>query len=159
EKALAIENYLKKNYNYTLDLRRTSESDPIVDFLFNIRAGHCEYFASSMVILLRSIGVAARVVNGFQPGEYNEVGDVYTVRQSDAHSWVEIYFPTYDRWVEFDPTPAAGFSQYAGGFANRIKKYLDAARMLWLDYVVTYDAQHQSYLAATIQQSIVRYEL
>lgn len=160
EKAQAIEQYLKNNFTYTLDLKRTSEPDPLVDFLFNLKEGHCEYFASSMVILLRHAGVAARMVNGFQTGEYNEVGGMYSVKQSDAHSWVEVYFPATDRWIEFDPTPSAGLSQYAsGGFANNVRKYFDALRMFWLDYVVTYDAQRQSYLASTIQQTIAQYKM
>ncbi|MEW6735175.1 MAG: DUF3488 and transglutaminase-like domain-containing protein [Acidobacteriota bacterium] len=159
DKAITIEQYLRSNYGYTLEQRRTNEPDPLADFLFNIRAGHCEYFASAMVIMLRSVGVAARIVNGFQTGEYNEVGNVYMVRQSDAHSWVEVYFPENDRWVEFDPTPAAGFSQYQSGLVTTLKKYVGALRILWLDYVVTYDSQRQSYLAVSIQRALFRYKL
>ena len=58
--------------------------------------------------MLRTRGIAARVVNGFLPGEYNDAAAAYTVRQSDAHSWVEVYFPESQTWVTFDPTPAAG---------------------------------------------------
>ncbi|MBL8149349.1 MAG: DUF3488 domain-containing protein [Blastocatellia bacterium] len=158
DKAIAVESYLKKNYPYTLDLRRTSEPDPLVDFLFNIREGHCEYFATAMTILLRSSGVAARLVNGFQAGEYNEVGNVFIVRQSDAHSWVEVYFPEADQWIEFDPTPPAGLSNYSNAIAGSFSKYLDALRMIWLDYVVTYDSQRQSYIAATFQMYAARYK-
>lgn len=159
DKAHAIENYLRTKFGYTLDLKRTNEPDPLVDFLFNVKAGHCEYFASSMVVMLRSLGIAARMVNGFQPGEFNEVGNVFTVRQSDAHSWVEVYFPGTDRWIEFDPTPPDGQSQYSNDIASRVRKYFDAMRMIWIDYVVTYDSQRQSYLAASIQQTIVRYKI
>lgn len=157
DKALAIEEYLRKSYGYTLDLSRTDEPDPLVDFLFNIRQGHCEYFASSMVLMLRSQGIAARIVNGFQTGEYNDLGDFYVVRQSDAHSWVEVYFPSLDRWIEFDPTPSAGLNQYDANALSRFSKYFDAIRMIWIDYVVTYDTQRQSYLASSIQQSFLRY--
>lgn len=157
DKAVAIEEYLRRTYGYTLDLSRTDEPDPIVDFLFNIRQGHCEYFASSMVVMLRSQGIAARIVNGFQTGEYNDLGDFYVVRQSDAHSWVEVYFPSLDRWVEFDPTPSAGINRYQEQVLSRFSKYFDAIRMLWIDYVVTYDTQRQSYLASSIQQSFLRY--
>ena len=87
---------------------RASGPDPLADFLFNVRAGHCEYFSTAMVVMLRTQGIAARVVNGFLPGEYNEAAGAYTVRQSDAHSWVEVYFPETNSWVTFDPTPAAG---------------------------------------------------
>lgn len=157
DKAVAIEEYLRKNYGYTLDLSRTDEPDPIVDFLFNIRKGHCEYFASSMVVMLRSQGIAARIVNGFQTGEYNDLGGFYVVRQSDAHSWVEVYFPSLDRWIEFDPTPSDGLNQYQANILSRFSKYFDAIRMIWIDYVVAYDTQRQTYLASSIQQSFLRY--
>jgi hypothetical protein len=159
EKAKAIEKYLKGNYGYSLDMKRTSEGDPLVDFLFNVRTGHCEYFASSMVILLRNVGVAARVVNGFQSGEYNELNNTFTVRQSEAHSWVEVYFPKANRWVEFDPTPAAGFSQYTNNMLNKVNKYFSALRMLWLDYVVTYDSDRQSYLSSRVKDTVGSYKL
>ena len=80
------------------------------DFLFNIKEGHCEYFATALAIMLRTQGIATRVVNGFQSGEYNETTGVYIVRQKDAHSWVEVYFPQAKVWVPFDATPAAGQS-------------------------------------------------
>ncbi|MCS6886438.1 MAG: DUF3488 and transglutaminase-like domain-containing protein [Acidobacteriota bacterium] len=152
DKVVAIESYLR-SYGYTLELKRTEEADPLVDFLFNLRQGHCEYFASAMVVLLRSQGIAARIVNGFQTGEYNELGGFYVVRQSDAHSWVEVYFPSIDRWVEFDPTPSLGSAQPQSGLIAGIGKYLDAIRMLWMDYVITYDTQRQTYLAGTVQRS------
>ena len=87
------ERYLISHYAYTLDLTGPQASDPLANFLFVRRAGHCEYFASAMTIMLRSIGVPARYVTGFLPGEYNDVGGDYIVRGSDAHSWVEVYFP------------------------------------------------------------------
>ena len=87
---------------------KASGPDPVADFLFNVKAGHCEYFATAMAVMLRTRGVVARVVNGFLPGEYNEAAGAYTVRQSDAHSWVEVYFPETRSWVTFDPTPSAG---------------------------------------------------
>ncbi|MBI4854318.1 MAG: DUF3488 domain-containing protein [Acidobacteria bacterium] len=158
EKAQAIERYLKTQYSYSLEMRRTEETDPLVDFLFNTRQGHCEYFATSMVIMLRNLGIAARMVNGFQSGEYNEVNNTFTVRQSEAHSWVEVYFPATESWVEFDPTPAAGFSQYGTGLSAKLKKYASALRMLWLDYVVTYDSERQSYLSTKAKDIFSSYK-
>jgi hypothetical protein len=158
ERAQAIERYLKTQYSYSLEMRRTAETDPVVDFLFNTKQGHCEYFATSMVLLLRNLGIAARMVNGFQAGEYNEVNNTFTVRQSEAHSWVEVYFPESDRWVEFDPTPAAGFSQYTTDISAKVKKYASALRMLWLDYVVTYDSDRQSYLSSRVKNTITSYK-
>jgi transglutaminase-like putative cysteine protease len=100
---------------------RVDDGDPVADFLFTARQGHCEYFASAMVLMLRALGVPARLVNGFQTGEYSEAADVFTVRQSDAHSWVEVYF-SEQGWVQFEPTPDAGMSRYDKGWLG-----LDAA--------------------------------
>src|ERR1041385_1050051 len=83
--AKAIEAYLQREYGYSLEMKAAGP-DPLADFLFNVRTGHCEYFATAMAVLLRTHGIAARVVNGFLPCEYNEAAGVYTVRQSDAHS-------------------------------------------------------------------------
>src|SRR5215510_8182854 len=150
EIARKIENYLRTAYNYTLDLRRVEDGDPVADFLFNTREGHCEYFASAMVLMLRSRRVPARLVNGFQMGEYNSAADFYTVRQSDAHSWVEVYFPRRDQngvWVAFDPTPAAGQSVYGGGFAAWLRHHREAMEMFWLEHVIGFDTNKQFSIA------------
>jgi len=88
EKSAAIENYLRAHYKYTLQLPRTQPPDPIANFLFERREGHCEYFASAMAAMLRSIGIPSRVVNGFSGGEFNDITSEYVIRASDAHSWV-----------------------------------------------------------------------
>src|SRR5581483_10075685 len=98
--ARRIENHLHTALGYTLDLKRTSEGDPLADFLFNVKAGHCEYFATALAVMLRTRNIPARLVNGFQTGEYNSVDDTWIVRQSDAHSWVEVYYPQHG-WVAF----------------------------------------------------------
>src|SRR6266481_2262029 len=88
DKALAIESYLRNRFTYTLNLTGKPGDDPLAHFLFETRAGHCEYFASAMIVMLRTLGIPSREVNGFLPGEYNELGGDYIVRASDAHSWV-----------------------------------------------------------------------
>jgi hypothetical protein len=93
--ARVIEQHLQSDFGYTLDLK-AGGADPLADFLFRVREGHCEYFSTAMAVMLRTQGVAARVVNGFQMGEYNDAADAYTVTQRDAHSWVEVYFPETD---------------------------------------------------------------
>jgi protein-glutamine gamma-glutamyltransferase len=155
EIARKIENYLRTAYGYTLDLRRVEDGDPVADFLFNTREGHCEYFASAMVLMLRSRRVPARLVNGFQMGEYNEAADVYTVRQSDAHSWVEAYFPRQGHngvWVAFDPTPAAGLSVYGGGLSAWLRHHREAMEMFWLEHVVGFDANKQFSIVGAAQR-------
>jgi transglutaminase-like putative cysteine protease len=157
EIARKIEYHLRTAYSYTLDLRRVEDGDPVADFLFNTREGHCEYFASAMVLMLRSRRVPARLVNGFQMGEYNEAADVYTVRQSDAHSWVEAYFPGQGHngtWVAFDPTPAAGLSVYSGGLAAWLRHHGEAMEMFWLEHVVGFDANKQFSIVGSAQRWI-----
>ncbi len=157
EIARRIENHLRTAYRYTLDLRRVEGGDPVADFLFNTREGHCEYFASAMVLMLRSRRVPARLVNGFQMGEFNGAADVYTVRQSDAHSWVEAYFPTRGQngvWVAFDPTPAAGQSVYGGGVAAWLRHHREAMEMFWLEHVIGFDTSKQFSMAFTAQRWI-----
>src|SRR5439155_691788 len=92
DKAKTIESYLQNNFGYTLE-RKASGAEPLADFLFNVREGHCEYFATAMAVMLRTQGIATRVVNGFHGGDYNDTADLTIVHQYNAHSWVEVYFP------------------------------------------------------------------
>ncbi|HVQ38685.1 MAG TPA: transglutaminase domain-containing protein, partial [Pyrinomonadaceae bacterium] len=126
------------------------------DFLFNVKAGHCEYFSTAMAVMLRTRGIPARVVNGFLAGEYNDAADAYTVRQSDAHSWVEVYFPEAGSWVTFDPTPMAGrVEPVSTGLAAQAGKYAEALELIWFQYVVGYDKQEQRSLAASLQSQLI----
>jgi transglutaminase-like putative cysteine protease len=140
DKAAAIERYLSTRYQYTLQLPRIEPRDPLGNFLFERRQGHCEYFASSMAVMLRTLGIPARVVNGFRTAEFNDVTSSYVIRASSAHSWVEANFPGYG-WIEFDPTPAGAAVQH--GPWDRLMLYLDAAASFWREWVVNYDASHQ----------------
>jgi protein-glutamine gamma-glutamyltransferase len=146
-RARAVESYLKSNLGYTLELPG-HVADPLAHFLFTRRKGHCEYFASSMTVMLRVLGIPARVVNGFRGGEYNDLTGRYIVREKDAHSWVEAYFPEYG-WVTFDPTPAGTTAPAAGSWA-RVALYLDAARDMWREWIVNYDFSHQVRLSNQI---------
>jgi transglutaminase-like putative cysteine protease len=101
-----LENYLSTKYEYTLDLVGQRSEQPIEDFLFARRRGHCEYFASAMVLLLRSQGIPARLVSGFLGGEYNPLDGYYLVRHDNAHAWVEAWVD--GGWRVYDPTPAVG---------------------------------------------------
>ena len=150
DEAKAIEAELQTKFGYSLQMKATG-SDPLADFLFNVKAGHCEYFSTAMAVMLRTRGVAARVVNGFLPGEYNDTAGAYTVRQSDAHSWVEVYFPESGAWVTFDPTPAAGRTEPTRtGLAASLHKFAEALELIWFQYVVGYDQQEQKTLATTL---------
>jgi transglutaminase-like putative cysteine protease len=146
DKARALETYLRTHFGYTLQLSRTVPHDPLADFLFERKQGHCEYFASSMAVMLRTLGIPSRVVNGFRTGEFNDLTSQYVVRASNAHSWVEAYFPNYG-WVEFDPTPGASFPARTGW--SRVSLYVDAMASFWREWIVNYDVGHQQSLAVS----------
>jgi transglutaminase-like putative cysteine protease len=103
EKAVAVERYLESNRGYSLSASHDGD-DPVESFLFEMDRGYCEYFAASMAVMLRTQDVPARYVVGYSAGE--RTGEnAYTVRNMNAHAWVEVYFPDVG-WVRFDPTPA-----------------------------------------------------
>ncbi|HEX9108002.1 MAG TPA: transglutaminase-like domain-containing protein, partial [Longimicrobiales bacterium] len=107
DRAAAIERYLRA-LPYTLDLPAPPPGHDIVDyFLFDLKKGYCDYFATAMAVLARTAGIPARLVVGYAPGQYDPAERTFTVRESDAHSWTELYFPGYG-WVEFDSTPGIG---------------------------------------------------
>jgi hypothetical protein len=140
DKAVALERHLRTHYGYTLQLGNSSHRDPLAYFLFERKQGHCEYFASAMAVMLRTLRIPSRVVNGFRTGEFNDVTSQYLVRASNAHSWVEAYFPGYG-WISFDPTPAAPAEVRTGW--NRWTLYADAISSFWREWVVSYDMSHQ----------------
>ena len=103
--ALAVEDYLRGGFKYSLRLKAGGDSSPYADFLFNTHTGYCQHFAGAMALLLRFNGIPARVAVGFRQGR--EINDgVYEVRRTDAHAWVEAYFPGAG-WAPFDPTPGS----------------------------------------------------
>jgi transglutaminase-like putative cysteine protease len=103
--ATAIQNYLRQNYTYDLNAQNAGPGpDRLFNFLFTSKTGYCEFFASAMGDMLRSLGIPTRLVNGFGPGAFDSQTHLYTVRGEDAHTWVESYFPAYG-WIPFEPTP------------------------------------------------------
>jgi len=146
DRAAALETYLRTHFGYSLQLSRTVPHDPLANFLFERRQGHCEYFASSMAVMLRILGIPSRVVNGFRTGEFNDLTSQYVVRASNAHSWVEAYFPGHG-WVAFDPTPGASIAATTGW--SRISMYADAMASFWREWIVNYDVVHQQALAVS----------
>ncbi|MEZ4234505.1 MAG: transglutaminaseTgpA domain-containing protein, partial [Polyangiaceae bacterium] len=87
--ALAL--HLRAEYTYSLDFERPDHEDPVIDFLLHTKRGHCEYFASALALLARSIGIPSRVVAGYTVSEFSDVGGYYLVRERNAHSWVEAW--------------------------------------------------------------------
>lgn len=156
-KARALERHLRTQYRYTLQLPERVVADPVAYFLFERRKGHCEYFASAMAVMLRTLGIPSRMVTGFQSGEYNPVSERYIVRASDAHSWVEAYIPQRG-WVTYDPTPPDPSSR-SMSLIRRLGFYFDAAETFWQDWVLSYDLGRQLFLADRMEQSSRRFRM
>ncbi len=148
--AANVERYLRTRYAYTLNIDTPPEKDPLAYFLFEKRAGHCEYFASAMTVMLRAEGIPARFVTGFLPGEYNDVAGDYVVRARDAHARVEVYFNGYG-WITFDPTPPG--DAHPAGFFGRLGLYWDWFQYNWNEWIVSYDFGHQEVLAQGVQHT------
>lgn len=164
--ARALRNHFHKpnTYQYTLDFRNRpprGEQDPIEQFVASYRKGHCEYFASALVMMLRSQGIPARMVVGFKGGEFNSLGNFYQVRQMHAHAWVEAFLEPADvqdevppgsdtspigGWLRLDPTPGSDIDaadQVEVSLIDRIDDVLDYAQLLWSDYIVGMSARRQ----------------
>jgi hypothetical protein len=150
-KARAIEKYLRRNYGYTLQLLSAEVSDPLANFLFERRKGHCEYFASAMAVMLRAVGIPSRVVTGFASGVYNPLTGWQVVRASDAHSWVEAWIAGHG-WMTYDPTPPDP-SAVQNALMARAALFFDAAEQFWQDWILSYDLERQIALASRVQQS------
>ena len=149
--AKAIETGLQTRYGYTLQLLSEPVSDPLAYFLFVRRKGHCEYFASSMAVMLRTLGIPSRVATGFLSGVYNPMTGWQVIRASDAHSWVEAWIPGQG-WTTFDPTPSDP-SAVTGGVMSRVSLLLDTADQFWQDWVMGYNLERQVVLASRMGES------
>ncbi len=138
-----IETYLQNEFEYTLDLTdalQIGREDPLVQFVTQLKRGHCEYFAGAMTLMLQSLGIESRIVVGFRSGdEYNDAGGYYIVRQSHAHAWVEALTET--GWQRFDPTSGnlAEANADAGGFTQRLRHLIDFLEYTWATNIVAYD--------------------
>lgn len=143
DQAVAIQRYLQ-TFEYTRDLPATARETTLDHFLFERRAGHCEYFSTAMAIMLRTIGIQTQNVTGFLGGQWSQFGDYLVVTQNEAHSWVEVWFPGYG-WVMFDPTPpgAGGSSQLTSWFWPGSILF-DGLQHRWSKWVLDYDVEDQA---------------
>jgi transglutaminase-like putative cysteine protease len=154
EKARLLEQKLRTRYTYSLELPQKESVDPLADFLFTRKKGYCEYFASSMTVMLRTLGIPARLVNGFQSGMTNPYSGMLVIRASDAHTWVEAFFPETG-WTVFDPTPLAGPNSQQNVW-SKLNLYLDAADTFWREWVLSYDLGQQITLASRLEMQARR---
>jgi transglutaminase-like putative cysteine protease len=156
-----LQKFRTEDFYYTLQ-PPTLASDSVDDFLFNTRRGFCEHFASAFTMMMRAAGIPARVVTGYQGGEYNAIGGYFIVRQSDAHAWSEVWLE--DRgWVRVDPTaavapervergidfamgenePVPGRLLRHSGLLMKLRHAWDAVNTFWNDSIVEYDTDLQ----------------
>lgn len=161
-----VERHLRTRFAYTLDLQRDERYAPLEDFLFVQRRGHCEYFSTAMAILLRTLGIATRSVNGFYGGTWNDYGKYLAVSQGDAHSWVEVMFGLRNApigpgksqreevWMTRDPTPSGGAGGRTADLWTQVLQYTDALRLRWYKYVIEYDLQKQLGAIADLRRTV-----
>ncbi len=147
ERARALERFLLVNGRYTNVPPQVDPEDPtspVEAFLLGDRAGHCEYFATAMVVLARSLGLPARLVNGFAGGRENAIGGFLEITRSDAHTWVEVHFVDAG-WVRFDPTPPdlRARAPVALSLGERARQLASALELWWFQRVVGFDRADQ----------------
>jgi protein-glutamine gamma-glutamyltransferase len=141
ERTLAIQQHLLENYRYSLEADTTTLSHPLEEFLFTRKTGYCEHYATAMVVMLRAIGIPARLVTGFLASEWNEYGSYFTVRQRDAHAWVEVYFPR-SGWITIDPTPTVSAVVVPTRW-EPLNRLGESVRLKWDRLFVHYSAKDQ----------------
>lgn len=151
EKAAAIERYLSLNFRYSLDIPVLTHGRPLDEFLFERKTGYCEHYATAMVIMLRTVGVPARLVTGFLATEWNEYGNYYLVRQQDAHAWVEMHLPQ-SGWIHMDPTPAVTEKAVASEWQT-FGRLVDHVRLRWNRFFVQYSGADQMAVVREVKVS------
>ena len=163
EKVLLLEDFLANSpdFSYSLlpSVDRSSGVDPIEDFAIRHRTGHCQFFAATLAMMLRSQGIPSRIVLGFRPPEYNDVGKFLVVRQNHAHAWVEAWIPQEEltsttvtaptwvkngAWIRLDPTPPGEGSNAGGSLKSSRGQAFQAVEQLWEDLVIQMDSSRQS---------------
>jgi transglutaminase-like putative cysteine protease len=164
-RAEALERFLRDSgqFHYTLRMEQIDPKlDPVEDFLVNRKEGHCEYFASALALLLRSVDIPARMVNGFKGGDWNDITQTLNVRQKHAHSWVEAYIGLGDqnrpRWITLDPTPGDQRDRSVakvGGLAGTFRPLTDLVRHIWIFYIIGYDGERQDRLLYTPMRQMI----
>jgi transglutaminase-like putative cysteine protease len=152
--ARLIEARLRKDYRYDVDSSSGAAKNPLYDFLFVSKRGHCEFYSTAMAVMLRTLGVPTRNVTGFIGGTYNRFARSYAVRQGDAHSWVEVYLDDTG-WTRFDPTPPANAAPQSDitGLLAFVRDFVEATTQRWNRHVIGYDLKQQVGLLRSVHRS------
>lgn len=151
-KADALRAFLVGNFTYTLEQPNGQAGDPLGAFLFDDRRGHCEYFATALAAMLRTVGVPTRVVGGFQGGIWDPDAELVIFTAEHAHAWVE-WYDTELGWVLDDATPA---SSRSGGTLAGVAALLERMRRTWDDYVVDYGLADQFQMFSQVTHGMRR---
>ncbi len=156
--AQVLANHLKNTYSYRLSGPRLSQNqEPIIEFMFVHRTGHCELFASALTAMTRSLGMQARVITGFRAGEFNQIGGYYVVRQNDAHAWTEINLGPERGWRSYDATPAQEIDREDRNnrtWLTTLREAYEYVEFGWIRSVVAYDVGTRHNLLANLNQKI-----
>ena len=154
-----LEHFNQQPFRYSLSVPVLGRQ-PVDEFLFETRAGYCEHYASAFAVMMRLAGIPARVVTGYLGGWYNQLGDYWLVRQSDAHAWTEVWLPG-DGWTRVDPTAAVSPLRIEQGsrealpgprhlfdydWLRRLRNGADIVQRRWNDWVIEYSAREQARL-------------
>lgn len=160
-----LEYFHRERFAYTLQPPQMPDADATDRFLFEHRRGFCEHYADAFVSLMRAAGIPARVVTGYQGGEYDAEGGFWQVRSKDAHAWAEVWLPEHQAWRRYDPTAAVSADRIEQGVAaalpsgeaegmiantGRWSAWLDRSRFYWQQWVVNYDDSRQKSLFASL---------
>lgn len=144
-------------YTYSLDNLPVSEA-PLEAFLFVNKRGNCEYFASSLAVMLRIAGIPARLIGGYKGGHYNNAGQYYLVTQRNAHVWVEAYLPDLG-WLRLDPTPPVSALSSLGVVSRaflQLQLLLDTFNYYWYKVIIDYDFARQLGMLSALRERLAR---
>ncbi len=156
-KAQAFQSYFQTQYRYSLGGLPPLETgkNPLEEFLLNVKQGHCELFAASMCLFLRSEGIPARMATGFLSNEWNSRGEYYIVRMKHAHAWVEAYIEPYG-WVGFDPSPRVLGDGTSATLSERWSQTMDYINLRWNRYILSYDFERQVEIVKSVSSQSSR---
>jgi hypothetical protein len=165
--AANVQTHLRSTFTYTLDLtdaKRIENRDPMVAFLYDLKRGHCEYFAGAMTLMLQSLKMPARMVIGFRCDDFNSVGGYYRVEQNQAHAWVEARGGWMDGikpdaqepiWETYDPTSGReDLSRRAVTMWGKIRNVFDYLEHSWASSVIAYDRGSRDNLVRNLEDKL-----
>ncbi len=157
ELAQAIEQHLRSKFQYTTDLTDVPAiapgDNPIVPFLYEFKRGHCSFFAAAMCLMCQSLGMQARVVNGYLCDEYSSMGQHYIVRQSQAHAWVEVL--TNKGWQTFDPTSSTSTTGGSStGMWQSVRHFFGFLEYKWASSVIAYNNEHRENIVSELDKRL-----